>query len=155
MSNENYEIALEKSMALCSRGEKCIRDIEEKLKTWKLTGDNENKTIIDELVQNSFIDEKRYASSYTRDKYRFNKWGRIKITKMLKARGIRQKDIDYSMEMIDHDSYTRMIREEMNNKRKSIKAKNLIDLKGKLFRFAASRGYETEYIYDYINRLGT
>lgn len=155
MSEEKYKLALEKAMALCSRSEKCKRDIEEKLKNWQLTGEKENRKIIGELVRNSFIDEKRYASSYTRDKYRFNKWGRIKIKSMLRSRGISGADIDYALGMIDHDAYLNMIYGEMDNKRKSVKAKNMIDLKGKLLRFGLARGYESEYIYDYIDRLGS
>ncbi|HCC70917.1 MAG TPA: RecX family transcriptional regulator [Bacteroidales bacterium] len=153
MKDDNYSLALGKAMALCSRGEKCIKDIQDKLAAWKLTNEKENQTIIRELVNNSFIDERRYASSYTLDKCRFNKWGRVKIRAMLKIRGIKEKDIEHGLEMIDHDSYVRMIKKEMDIKRKSVKATNLFDLKGKLFRFGASRGYEKEYVYDYTNSL--
>lgn len=155
MNSENYIKALERAMALCSKSEKCISEINEKLNIWRITSEKENKAIIQELVNDKFIDEKRYARSYTRDKYRFNKWGKNKIRAMLKARGISDSDIEYGLGMMDNDSYLKMIEEEMLIKKKTIKSSNLFDLKGKLYRFAASRGYEKEYIYEFINKLGS
>ena len=155
MNGENYKRALERAMAICSKSEKCIGEIYDKLNTWRITTEEDNKAIIQELVKNKFIDEKRYARSYTRDKYRFNKWGRIKIRAMLIAKGISNSDIEYGLGMIDNESYLKMIEEEMLIKRKSIRASNLFDLKGKLYRFAASRGYERDHIYDFINKLGS
>ncbi|MFO7853283.1 MAG: regulatory protein RecX [Bacteroidota bacterium] len=155
MRDDNYRKAIERAMAICSKSEKCISEIQDKLIQWKLTSEKENKAIIKELVDNKFIDERRYAESYARDKYRFNKWGKIKIRAMLKKRGISEKDIERGLETIDHDAYVSMIEEEMANKKNSIKARNLFDLKGKLYRFAGSRGYENEYVYDFINKLGS
>jgi regulatory protein len=153
MNGDNYSKALERAMNLCSRSEHCIKDMKAKLNSWNLTSERENEAIIQKLLDNKFIEEKRYARSYTRDKFRFNKWGKIKIRIMLKSRGINDNDIEDGLGMVDYDSYVKMIEEEMNNKRRSIKAKNLFDLKGKLYRFAESRGYEKEIFYDFINKL--
>ncbi len=153
MNTGNYRMALERAMALCSKSEKCINDIRAKLHEWKLTKDDENNAIIKELLENRFIDEKRYAVSFTRDKIRFNKWGKIKIRAMLKSRGISEEDIQHGLGMIDPDSYLQMIEEEIEGKKKSTRAKNYFDMKGKLVRFASSRGYEQEYIYEIINKL--
>jgi len=153
MKGENYIRAIDRAMNLCSRSEHCKKDILDKLNSWKLTSEKENKAIIKSLTDDKFINEKRYARSYAQDKFRFNKWGRIKIRAMLKSRGISNDDIDSALEMIDNYAYSQMIEEEMSNKRRSIKAKNIFDLKAKLFRFAGSRGYEKEFIYNFINKL--
>ncbi|HEN20670.1 MAG TPA: RecX family transcriptional regulator [Desulfobacteraceae bacterium] len=153
MSDDNYKKALNRAMALCSKSEKCIRDVTSKLTTWGLSSAHQNETIIQELLKEGFIDEKRYAGSYALDKYRLNKWGRIKIRAMLRSRGLNEKDIEYGLDMIDQDDYLKMIKEEMSNKKKSIRAGNLFDLKARLYRFAGSRGYEKEYIHDFISKL--
>ena len=152
MSSDNYGTALSKAMALCSKSEKCISDIRNKLINWGLTSDEENESVIHELIENNFIDEKRYARSFTLDKYRFNKWGRIKIRAMLKARGLNEQDIVYGLGVIDNDSYLQMIEEEILSKKSSLKARNTFEMKGKLLRFASSRGYENEFVYDFIDR---
>lgn len=153
MNTDNYRKALERAMSICSKSEKCINDIRAKLNEWKLTEDDENNAIIKELVENRFIDEKRYAAAFTRDKVRFNKWGKIKIKAMLKSRGINEGDIQHGLGMIDQDLYLQMIEEEIKEKNKSTRAKNHFERKGKLIRFASSRGYEQEYIFEIINKL--
>lgn len=153
MKSENYRRALERAMALCSRSEKCRHDIITKLKAWKLTDEEENDTIIQELEDEKFIDEKRYASAFTRDKIRFNKWGRIKIRAMLRSRGISDHDIEHGLGAIVHDEYLGMIEEAVKEKLRSVKAGNEYELRGRLIRFASSRGYEQEYVYEIINRL--
>jgi len=154
MNSDNYRTALGKAMALCSKSEKCISDIKNKLINWALTSDEENESLIHELIENNFIDEKRYALSFTLDKYRFNKWGRIKIRAMLKARGLKEQDIVYGLGAIDNDSYLQMIEAEIICKKNSLKAKNTFEMKGKLLRFASSRGYENEFVYELIDSLG-
>ncbi|MFO7754344.1 MAG: regulatory protein RecX, partial [Bacteroidales bacterium] len=134
MNSENYNAALNRAMALCSKSEKCISDIENKLRSWKLSSDDENKAIISTLKAENFIDEKRYARSYCMDKYRFNKWGKVKIRAMLRARGLSEEDILYGTDAIDDDSYLQMIEEELRNRLRSVKAANAFEMKGKLFR---------------------
>jgi len=153
MNKNNYTTALERAMSLCSKSEKCKNDIRAKLNEWKLTKDQENENIINELVRNNFIDEKRFAAAYTRDKIRFNKWGKMKIRLMLKSRGLGEEDIKYGLGLIDNDAYFEMIEDEIKEKKRTSRAKNFFDLKAKLIRFASSRGYEQDYVYDIINKL--
>lgn len=39
--------------------------------------------IIDRLVVEKFIDEERYCRAFVNDKFRFAKWGKMKITQAL------------------------------------------------------------------------
>ena len=146
----DYNKAKERAMALCSRSEKCISEINTKLVSWGCTSGEENKKIISELIAGKFIDEPRFASSYVRDKIMFNKWGRVKIRTMLRAKDIGESIIEKAMEKIDEEKYKEMIRSELEKKRSTVKAKNQYDLKGKLMRFASSRGYEQEEVYYYF-----
>ena len=100
MNVDNYSKALKRAMNLCSKSEHCKKDMQYKLNSWKLTSERENEAIIQNLLANKFIDEKRYARSYTQDKFRFNKWGKIKIRVMLKSRGINENDIEYGLGII-------------------------------------------------------
>ena len=63
---------------LCSRKEYCVFEINEKLKKFDISH-SEKEAIIKTLENNNFIDELRYAKAYVNDKFKFNKWGRIKI----------------------------------------------------------------------------
>ena len=139
------EEALHRTAALCSTGEQCIFDIREKLLRWGIASDD-IKQIIEKLIQGKFIDEDRYCKSFVNDKLRFNKWGKIKIIYALRQKGISSQNIDNAISCIDEEKYLETLQEIILSKRKSIKNDTPENVKAKLFRFAASRGFETECI---------
>lgn len=139
------EEALHRTAALCSTGEQCIFDIREKLLRWGIASDD-IKQIIEKLIQGKFIDEDRYCKSFVNDKLRFYKWGKIKIIYALRQKGISSQNIDNAINCIDEEKYLETLQEIILSKRKSIKNDTPENVKAKLFRFAASRGFEPECI---------
>ena len=140
-----YKEALHKAAALCSSGEKCEYDIREKLLSWEISDSDTNK-IISYLVQEKFLNEKRFAEFFVKDKFRFNKWGKIKIAYMLKQKRISSAIIQEALNGIDDDEYCSTLQELMQSKLKSLKYKDEYDKRAKLLRFAQSRGFESHLI---------
>lgn len=132
---------LYKLAAKCSVSEQCLSDIEAKLAKYDLT-EEEKTRILRHLVEEKYIDDGRYAEAYVRDKYRFNKWGRIKIAQGLRMKGIDRETIDTAMEAIDEEEYLDILRGLIQSKRRSTKGKNDYEVNGKLIRFATGRGFE-------------
>ena len=141
----------EKAMQLCSRREYCRKEIFDKLISWGCTPDEASEAV-DFLVEQKFVDERRYTEAFVKDKLRFNKWGRVKIAYMLRAQNI---DKNITMEVlseIDEAEYEQILAGELQKKHRTIRG-NVFEIKGKLFRFATGRGFESEIINDVINRL--
>jgi regulatory protein len=147
-----YKSALSRAMALCSRHEYCIDDIRTKLQTWGI-GDGDNQKIINTLIKESFLNETRYTEIFVKDKFKFNKWGRIKIAVHLKAKKIPQETIKTALDSIDNEIYILALKDILAGHRKHIKAKNQYDLKGKLLRYGLSKGFESNLLYDLLNDL--
>jgi regulatory protein len=147
-----YKTALSKTMALCSRREYCINDILLKLQTWGVN-DNNCEKIIMTLRKDNFINEKRYSEAFVRDKFNYNKWGKVKIAAYLKIKNISSEIIKNALNSIDNELYKDTLREIIFSHRRSIKAKNQYDLKGKLLRFGLSKGFESNLLYDILNDL--
>ena len=72
---------------------------------------------------------------------------------MLRAKAIDDQTIQEALNNIDDESYRATLKEELIKKRKSVKASNHYDLKGKLVRFASSRGFESDLIYKVLEEL--
>ena len=138
--------------AKCSTSEQCLSDIEAKLAKYDLT-EEEKTRILRHLVEEKYIDDGRYAEAYVRDKYRFNKWGRIKIAQGLRMKGIDRETIDAAMEAIDEEEYLDILRGLIQSKRRSTKGKNDYEVNGKLIRFATGRGFEFSAIRQCINNV--
>jgi regulatory protein len=150
--NMLYKTALNKAMALCAGREMCLSDIRQKLIFWSVKRDDTDN-ILNLLIQGKFIDEKRYAAAFVKDKFRYNKWGRIKIGRGLKIKNIPDEIIRSELNSIDDDEYLDLLKGIIAKQRRSIKAKNQFDLKGKLLRHALGRGFESHLIYDLLNDL--
>lgn len=142
----SYNRAVNKAMYLCSKAEKCKSDIRKKLYDWK-SNPEDHTGIIEELEKNRYIDEKRYAEYYVRDKFKFNKWGRIKIRAMLYQKQIPEKLINDALEQIDDKSYIEMLKNVIDQKKKSLKEDDLNKKKTKLIQFASSKGFEPGLIF--------
>jgi regulatory protein len=149
---ELFKTALSKSMALCSQREYCCNDIREKLISWKI-GSNDVERIISALVKEKFIDEERYSSAFVKDRFKHNKWGRVKISAHLKAKSIPAETIRAALDSIDYEQYRNTLEDILISHRRVIKAKNRYDLKGKLLRYGLSKGFESALLYDLLNDL--
>ncbi len=144
--------ALVKAQNLCARQEKCRADIRKKLYDWNIQPDD-IENIIDRLIADNFIDEIRYAEYFVRDKFRFNKWGRIKIEFTLKQKQIPSEIIRKALLEINETEYRNSLKSELIKKHKSIKDTEPYKIKEKLLRFAQSRGYELEISLNEIEKL--
>ena len=146
------EQALIKAQNICASQERCKDDIRKKLYDWKMLS-MEIEKILKKLVEDNFIDENRYAGYYVRDKYKLNKWGRIKIEFSLRQKQIEQSIIASALDEINEKEYKEIFRNELTKKRKSLKNEEKYKLKEKLMRFAQSRGYEVELTVSMVDEL--
>ena len=146
-------IAYDKSALLCSRSEKCVSEIQEKLKLWGLSAE-ESEPVVKQLIAEKYLDNERFARAYVKDKFRFNHWGKQKIAHMLRAKKISPEILELAFEEIVEDDYSEDLRKLLLEKEKSIKAKDKYDKRNKLMRFALGRGFESGKIYTVLKELG-
>ncbi len=147
-----YRQALSKVMDLCSKSEKCRSEVAMKLRGWELTGEEIDKAI-GLLIREKYIDDRRYAASFVRDKFRFNKWGRVKIAYMLRQKGVDGAAIAEALEEIGEEAYRATLLSLLESKMRSVKGKNSYERKAKLAAFAQSHGFESDLAFQTANRL--
>ena len=147
-----YMIALKKAMASCSRREHCSHDIRNRLLMWGVSNSDADK-IIRTLVKENFINDSRFALAFVKDKFKYNKWGRVKIAAHLKMKGLASDIIDHALNSIENDEYISLLKDIIKVHRKSVKAINQYDLKAKLLRYGQSKGFESSILYDILNEM--
>ncbi len=152
MKEYTFDELLHKAASYCSISEHCVSEVELKLKTWGLASDKTNE-IIDRLIEDGFINEKRFSLAFTKDKFLFNKWGKIKISYALKQKGLDTKLITSALNTIDEGQYEEMLSEILKSKLKTIKWEYEYEKMGKLFQFAQSRGFESSIIDKVVRTL--
>lgn len=136
---------LHKAASYCSISEHCVSEVEEKLNAWCIECDDKSK-IINRLIEEDFINEKRFCTYFVKDKFRFNKWGKIKISYALKQKGLSTDLINTGLATIDDGEYDEMLASLLKTKLVGLKYEYEYEKQGKLFRFAQSRGFENNVI---------
>ena len=81
------EEALNRVASYCSTAEHCRAEINEKLQRWGIAYETIAR-ILDQLETEKFIDDERFCRAFVNDKFRFSKWGKMKI-----AQGLYMKKI--------------------------------------------------------------
>jgi regulatory protein len=135
---------LNSMMAYCSRSEHCVFDVMEKLSAAAVSEDDANE-IVQELIRLGYIDELRYARAFVNDKFRFNKWGKIKIAHVLRQKKVASNVIQEALDTIDDEVYNQVLMQLIESKKKTTKA-TATQQRAAVMRFALSRGFEYETI---------
>lgn len=137
----NRDEALLAMADLCARSEQCSFEITRKLSKKGLSRDD-IEFVVSELNERGFIDDMRYARSFSRDKVRFSAWGRMKIRMALIAKHIPSFIISEALNCIDSDDYAAAVQRAARSKAPSLDL-SLYDDRLRLYRFLISRGFES------------
>jgi len=142
--------AYSKMAQLCSRSEQCSADIRKKIIVFELVSEVVEE-IIEKLKAEKYLNDERYIKAYVADKFKINKWGRIKMRHYLKMKGLPETMIQKELDEIDEEKYKAILIKTMKTKAKTVKKKNRFEKMGQIIRFAQTRGFEPELIHRYMN----
>ncbi len=130
---------------LCSRKEYCPAEIMEKLRKSNLS-DEQKKDILDHLIEEGYVDERRYARSFVHDKIMLNRWGKQKVRFALYQKKINEQFIEEALSEIDDEDYIKLFVSLASSKWKSLKDNDELKKKNKWKQFLLQRGLEHDVI---------
>ncbi|MCX6284588.1 MAG: regulatory protein RecX [Bacteroidetes bacterium] len=153
-------LILEKIRYFCSYRERSEKEAELKLRSFQVPA-GKIRGILDQLSEEGFISDERFARAFVRGKWRVNKWGRIRITFELRAKRVQEKLISSALEEIDEDSYRLVLGDLISKKAKDIRPQKKgelnsgksLNFRDKLFTFALGKGYESDLILKTLDEL--
>jgi regulatory protein len=140
----DFAQAYKKSADYCAAQERCISDVNLKLKSLSVDKNYFGK-IIQKLQEEGFLDEERYAQSYVRGKFRINGWGKQKISAGLRFKSIPNILIKNALDTISDDDYIGTLENLINKKLMNLGG-NTPQNRQKAIFYATSRGFEPALI---------
>ena len=140
--------AKERLEAYCAYQERCHREVVTKLRTMGIIPLAIDDIVV-HLIQNGFLNEERFA----RGKFRIKKWGRVRIERELKTRGLSDYNIEVGLEEIDEEEYIDTFEIVAEKKQATIREKNPYKAKAKLANFLLYRGFEPDLVYEKVDEL--
>lgn len=142
----SFESLLGKAMKYCAYQERCIFELKQKLFEW---GANEaiSKKIVENILDEGFINEQRYTELFIKGKVNIKKWGKAKIRAALKQKHIQDELIDKQIADITDEDYMSNLKLIIEKKLKGLEQEeSVINKKQKLFRYLISKGYEYDLV---------
>lgn len=137
--------------ALCSRREYCRKDVLKKVMA-ALNGDvAKAEEVVRKLVEERYVDDRRYAAAFARDKASIAGWGAAKIRYMLATKGFEHEIIASALEEIDVNRADARLEKLMENKARSLKDDP--QRRVKLLRFGVGRGYAYDEVSSLLDRI--
>ncbi len=149
MRAEQMKLAKLKAANFCAYQERTQQEVRDKIFALGLFG-NEVEQVLSELISENFVNEERFAISFTRGRFRIKHWGRLKIVYELKRRNISKYCISAALKEINEDEYLDTLRHLTERKLKEIGSATLAS-KQKTANFLISKGYETDLIWRILN----
>ena len=146
------EQALAALMRLAARSEKSSGDALRLMRNWEVEP-SARQGVLQKLIDSKFIDDRRYAEAFVRDKMRFSGWGSFKLRSALHAKGIAGEIVDEVLRSLDRNDMTDRLRDRLEHKMRSVKYSSRYDLKTKLMRYGASLGFDFESVADVVDSL--
>jgi regulatory protein len=123
----------------------------------KLYGYGLYRTDVDEilsaLITDGFLNEERFAKAFAGGKFRMKKWGRIKITHALEAKGVSPNCIKIALKEIEQADYLKSLHELLTVKAPTIGKENTYEVRDKLSKYAMQKGYEPELIWKVLREI--
>ncbi|MFT6982487.1 MAG: regulatory protein [Crocinitomicaceae bacterium] len=155
LSERKYSFleAKTKLEALCAYQERCSSELETKLYQWRFDQEDSDR-LLAHLISNNFLNEERFAEAFVSGKINIKKWGKVKIRQHLKQKRISKYSMDKGIASIDPEVYISNLTGLAERKFISLKGeRDSYAKKVKVYRFLASKGYETDLIKDVVDPL--
>ncbi len=141
----DLSVALQKATHYCAEQERAIAEVKTKLYRWKVP-EQQHQDVIDYLIENNYINHKRFVVLFAQSKLRYNQWGKIKIAYALQQKGIDREDIEYGLQAIDEAEYIDVVCKLIAKKQKTTKGKNPQEIQYKIMQYMRSKGFESDVV---------
>lgn len=150
---DKYAIYLDKLERFCGYQERCIADVKKKMVSMKVENEFQEK-LITSLIEEQFINEKRYALFFIKGKVNYKRDGFQKIKFALSQKQIPNPIINEIIDELDKEQYVENVEILLNKKWTQLNIKNeKQEAKSKLIRYMMGKGYKYDEFKDYLKKL--
>lgn len=158
MGEEKIQKKLTKQEAIpkieyyCAYQERCHKEVTDKLYSYGLNTDEVGE-LLSRLVKSNFLNEERFAIAFAGGKFRQKNWGKTKIIRELKIRGISEYCIKKALKEIEDNDYEDSLIMLAEKYIRTHRLKNDFTSKQKLLKHLMSKGYEYEQCQQIIQTM--
>ena len=136
----------------CAYQDRCHQEVYQKMFSFSLTA-HEKEELMVYLIDNNFLNEERFAQSFTRGKHNYKNWGKIRIVNELKFRKISQYNINLALKEITTEEYEATFHNLAEQNWESIRESNPLKKRKKFCDYVLRKGFESNLVYEKVKEL--
>lgn len=144
--------ATRKAEHYCVYQERCHKEVEAKLVSLRMIPEVIDVIIV-HLIEHDFLNETRFACSFARGKHRIKYWGKIRIVRELKMRGISEYNIKQGLKELDLDEYLEHFNDLSGRHWDQMTDRNKLTKRKKFCDFLLRKGFESDLVYAKVKEL--
>lgn len=152
MKKLTIQQAKEKIFRYCAYQERSHLEVRNKLYELGVNRD-EIDELITQLITENYLNEERFARAFAGGKFRLKKWGKIKITLALEAKGVSRNCIKLGLSEITQEGYLSTLENILQEKNNITEEENLFVRKDRLSKYAIQKGFEPELVWKVLNEI--
>ncbi|MFM1878659.1 MAG: hypothetical protein RLZZ241_1525 [Bacteroidota bacterium] len=137
----------------CAYQDRCHQEVVRKLYEMRMIPEAIDSILV-HLIDHNFLNEERFALAFTNGKFRQKQWGKLRIRRELKMKGISEYLIRKALSGIPENEYLEVLDQIFEKKTAEWSYKKQEDILRKLYAYLTYRGWENELIYDRFSNLG-
>ena len=144
--------ATKKIESYCAYQDRCHKEVVSKLKEMGMIP-LAIDTIVNQLIEDRFLNEERFAKSFARGKFKIKKWGKNRIVNELKFRDISKYNITSALKEIDPNEYVQTLDTLARKRLLQISETDVQKRKKKMADYLLYRGWESQLVYEKLQEL--
>lgn len=136
----------------CVYQDRCHKEVVDKLQSMNMIPQAIDVIVV-HLIEHNFLNETRFACSFARGKHRIKFWGKIRIVRELKMRGISEYNIKLGLKELNFDEYLHLFDTLSERHWNQISEKNKWIKRKKFCDFILRKGFESDLVYAKVREL--
>jgi len=148
---QGHQEIMGKVAKFCSQRERSPEEVTLKLTKWGYENDRIEE-IVSYLIDQGFLNSRRFAAAYCHDKFEFNSWGKHKIRAHIFNHKIDNKDLEFGLSQIDEVAYKARIKKLALKKWGQLKEGDSLK-KPKTVKYLLSKGFEYDLVMEAMEQI--
>lgn len=145
------KVVKQKLARYCAYQERSVLQVRQKLSEFPISSD-QSAQLIQELKEEGFVNDQRFAQVFSGSKFRLKKWGRQKIVFALRQHQLGDHTIHKALQEIDENDYLETLQNLITNRKTLIRKKELNPYVAnqKIANYMIRKGFEADLVWDIL-----
>ncbi len=135
----------------CAYQERAVSEVKKKMFDLDVQVEMQTR-LLEALIEENFLNEKRFAISYTFGKFRNKAWGKNKIYRALLEKRVAKSDIEFALQQIDEEVYQEKMVQIIDKQNRLSSEKNLLIKRKKIADFLQRKGFELPLVWEILQQ---